>query len=157
MRRDPAAVTVRHGEHGDLPVCVDLVRQNITTGSFQALDFDPEITRETLTRRIDSSDAVVLVACLQESDIIGLCVGHLTSSSFGKDLVAGEEILFVQVGKRGGWAAPKLIHAFTRWAVGEGARRITFGNAYGMNDRAYTKLFRRFGFQRAGSIMYLEV
>lgn len=142
--------------YGQIDELTDMIRADAAEGSYAHLTFDPATVRESLTNYIDDEHRTLLSAVDGQSTI-GFIAGHMEKSLIGPDLIAGEVAFYVRPEKRGGRTATLLIREFCRWAVRNGARRIVFGNAAGMNDRAYTRLFKRYGFKQMGSIMVMEV
>lgn len=152
--RGPVEITPAGHEH--LDELVPMIGRDAAEGSYAHLEFDPDITRETVADFIDRSTRTLLLA-VGRQDILGFIAGQLSRSLIGPDVVAEEVAFYVRPEYRGGRTAVLLARDFSRWAVQHDARRIVMGNAAGMNDKAYTKLLKRFGFQQMGSIMVMEV
>ncbi len=52
-------------------------------------------------------------------------------------------------------AAQALIESYLGWAQEMGRQRVNAGNSAGMDDSRYVRLMEGFGFERAGSLMYM--
>ena len=153
------SVRVRLATYSDIPTLVELTREHIEASNYAGMRFDPDIMRDTFVRFIDEENRTCLLVEDQDNRTIGYTGGWVGQAMFGPDITANEEIFLVRQDERGQLVpAKRLVHAFCRWAAGWGAKRITFGNSAGIvRDEAYVRFFERYGFRRAGSIMFLEV
>lgn len=137
----------------DLPDLVVLGREMHGTSTYAPMDFDAERLKETITELMNKSQFVV-VAEGTNGEVIGVMLGMVTQSWFGRDMVANDLALFVTRDERGGMAAVKLIKAFVHWAKLAGAKQIRPGVTTG-HTRA-EKLFERLGFARCGASFVME-
>jgi len=140
----------------DLPRIIELGQRMHEGSTFADMDFDPEVTAQTMIACMDAPNGTVLVA-RKRGHIIGGVAAVTMPSFFGRDTVASDLAVFVEAGKRGRAAGYFILEAYVDWAKAQGVKRINLGNSAGTNDAAYQKLTGRLGFSRAGALMYLRV
>lgn len=141
----------------DVAAIARLAAQMHASSTFADMHFDPLILGGTALRLMDSDDGLALVAETDDGQIIGGILALISPSFFGTDRVASELGVFVAPEHRGSRAAGQLVGEYVAWAKARDAKRINSGNSAGMDDEKYVRFMTRLGFQRAGSLMFMEV
>lgn len=150
-----ARVSVREATFDDLVALIDMGEAMARTSNFRHLRFDGRQFGEFLVSLIVGPQSVVLVS-EQDGEVTGAVLGMVTRSMIGPDHMASDLSFFVRPEHRASRAGVALLRRFIKWAVDAGAKRISMGNSAGMDDERYVKLLSRYGFDRAGSLMYMN-
>lgn len=118
--------------------------------SYSHLDYDHEVLVDM--SEIWIADPEWHYASVAEKDgyIFGMYVGSITQYYFGKDLVAVDQLLFIDPSKRGGIAAMRLIKDFEQWARSRGAKEVRPAVSTGVNIDQTKKLYESLGFETVG-------
>lgn len=146
--------TVRQATFDDLKEIIDMGGQMAGTSNFSHLTFDPRLFGEFVVDLIANDAQRVFVADAGDGTLAGALLGLASRSFIGPDTVVSDASFFVRPDMRASRAGVQLLRAFVDWAQEIGARRVNMGNSAGMDDDRYVKLLSRYGFTRAGSIMY---
>jgi GNAT superfamily N-acetyltransferase len=72
-------------------------------------------------------------------------------------LIATELVLYVRPESRGSSIAARLVAEFITWAKSIGAEIAAAGSTTGVNEELTVRLYERFGFQRIGTNLELEL
>lgn len=144
---------LRFASMDDLTALAALGQEMHAASSYAPMDFDPDRLMVTITELMDKSQFVV-VAEGTNNEVIGVMLGMVTQSWFGRDMVANDLALVVKRNARGSLAAVNLVKAFVQWAKLAGAKQIRPGVTTG-HARA-EKLFERLGFTRCGASFVME-
>jgi len=149
-------VLVREATFDDLVDLLNMGEEMARTSNFRHLRFDGRIFGEYLVNLIASPQGCVLVAD-KGGTVVGAMLGACSQSFIGPDKAASDMSFFVRPEYRASRAGIALLRRFIKWAEDAGAKRINMGNSAGMDDERYVKLLSRYGFARAGSLMYMNV
>jgi GNAT superfamily N-acetyltransferase len=149
---------IRLATEKDLPTLINMGRVMHEESNFRDLPFDERVTTETLRGLIRSRTGCVWLADSNEHTM-GAIGGQLSRAFFSQEAVAEDKFLFVRPQYRGVKlrVTDELLRHFCTWAAENGARRITICNSAGAPDDLFTKKLGRYGFQVAGSVMFMEV
>lgn len=137
----------------DIPAMLELGRAMCAEGYYAGMNFDEHKISGLLHRLIDGGFAAVHEAGGQ---MVGLMIGAMGETWFGRDLNAIEYALYVTPDHRGGSAATRLLDAFTDWAKENGAREITVAQSTGVMVEKTAKFYQRMGFAPMGGVFKLR-
>ena len=150
--------TVRPAKDSDIPTLINMGREFHKNSNFSDLEFDP-LFIDAHFRRLMSRDACCLLIAVDSSRTIGFISGSASGAMFGPDTIASEDLFYVEPDMRGAKSgvSTELLRAFCHWAADQGAARISIANSAGTDDDKFQRLLETYGFQKAGSVMYVEI
>ncbi len=82
-----------------------------------------------------------------DGKIIGMIGGAVVEDFFGYDKYVTDFVLYVDPAHRGGWAAPRLIRIFEKWAWENHAIEICLGVSTGIHMEDTVGLYERLGYK----------
>lgn len=147
---EPAPVTVRPANLGDIPVLACLLGELFA----QEHDFTPDSLAQMrgLSMLFDLDDKVRILAAVRSGTVIGMAVLHYGVSTALGGRVATLEDVVVTKDARGTGAGKALMAAVIEQARADGAQRITLLTDH---DNAIGQAFyRSFGFERSGMVPF---
>lgn len=142
---------IRPYQPEDLPDCIELGRAMHSESSFASHPFVPAKIRQLSDQCLNNPNYVCFVA-KREDALIGLMVGLKCEHYFSDHSYAADLALYVLPPYRGSTAAVRLVSQFIHWATQVGCQEIRCGVTAGINDAMADKLYKRFGFEFAGSL-----
>lgn len=156
MADTPEYVTIRQADtdQADLRVLIAMASEMHSHSTFKPLTFDAKHFGHWLVEMIVGPNHAVLIAEV-DGEVAGAVLASVFPAMFSPELVASEHAIFVRPEYRDTGAGQALISAYLGWARDMGAKRVNAGNSAGMDDSRYVRLMQRFGFEKAGSLMYL--
>lgn len=141
---------IRTANLSDIAVLVDMGRQmHAESPRYSRLSYCAEKVETTLITMINSPDAIVLVAEVNEK-IQGAALALIDQEWFSHDKVASELVLFVTPDNRGALIAAKLIACMDGWAERKGVPYLQAGASTGVQPERTAGLYEHMGFQRYG-------
>lgn len=147
---------VRTAKLPDVPALVALGKSFIQEApNYSSRDFDADALLRNLEGVISGQGAVFVVESDQK--IIGGIVCLTTKDWFNNDVIAFEQVFYVQPEYRASRAPLFLIDAFVNWAKHMGASRIQCGTTTGINTKGCLRLYERFGFREYGTLLDMEL
>jgi GNAT superfamily N-acetyltransferase len=111
-------------------------------------NFNPEKLRSLVCMK----DVFCAMSRNADGEYIGFFIGSLNSNFWGNDVTADDMAIFVKPSCRGSSAGVRLIQAFEKWAIENGAKRIYLAQATGVAVDKTTRLFEKLGYQIVGSV-----
>lgn len=141
---------------GDETAVLELARINVEE-NLPHLDFDPEVTAQTIADSITTGNPTGFV-CESDGQIVGYAMCRIEGYAFTTGIFVILESIYVHPDKRGtrAAAAGHLIRAFKGWGDIVGAREKIVGTANGYKPEQVARLFERFGAVRKGYYMKIE-
>lgn len=115
----------------------------------------PEALKQNLLNVIDGDGAIFVVEL--DSIIVGGIVCATTKDWFNDDLIAFEQVFYVDPEYRATSAALLLIDAFLEWAKSMQADRVQCGTTTGIQTKGCLRLYERFGFRVYGTLLDMEL
>ena len=88
-----------------------------------------------------------------DNNIVGFLIGRNTSSFFGDDLVATDNMVYILPEFRGHGLLKPMIDLFEDWARKHGCKRIDLGVTVGINNDAVCNMYRKLGYKDLGTIL----
>lgn len=151
-------VTLREAdtEQADLRVLIAMANEMHSDSTFKPLPFDAQHFGRWLVDMIVGPQHLVLIVEI-DGEVAGGVLASVFPAMFSPELVASEHAIFVRPEYRRSRAGQALIEAYLSWARDMGAKRVNAGNSAGMDDSRYVRLMQRFGFEKAGSLMYMTL
>ncbi|OTG58830.1 GNAT family N-acetyltransferase [Acinetobacter sp. ANC 4204] len=147
---------VRTAKLPDVPALVALGKSFIQEApNYSSRDFDADALLRNLEGVISGQGAVFVVESDQK--IIGGIVCLTTKDWFNNDVIAFEQVFYVQPEYRASRVPLFLIDAFVNWAKHMGASRIQCGTTTGINTKGCLRLYERFGFREYGTLLDMEL
>ncbi|MCC7310798.1 MAG: GNAT family N-acetyltransferase [Sulfuritalea sp.] len=140
---------IRPATLADLPRLIQLAKTMHAESRLAVLSFNPDKVLAMLTYCLQSG---LLLVAERDGEIIGGFAGIIEEHWFSDDLVATDMGLFVEPGKRGGFAAAALVSAFLDWAEQRGAKMTDILINTGVRVEDTAKLLDRLGGGRVGLI-----
>lgn len=110
---------------------------------------------QTVFDYIKSDGGLALVAVNDKKYVVGMFLGCISQSFFGKDIIASDTLLYVDKEHRGGFHGASMIKKFVEWSKLSGAKQIRPGVSTG--DEVASKVYERLGFKNVGLNFCLEV
>lgn len=137
----------------DIPRLVELGALMHAESRYARLSFSREKVAAILQAVIERGAVFVAE---RDGEIIGGFAGVVEPHWFSTDLIATDLALFVEPGKRGGFAAAHLVDAFLDWAAQRGAVMTDILINTGIRTEDTARLFDRLGGKAAGLIYTWE-
>lgn len=146
---------IRQATGSDLEALVTLCREAWEVSPYKGVPFNERRTRNSMKMRLMVPNCYVGV--VENNGIQGLIVGGIVPLSWAYGDLASDEILYIRPQYRGHGVA--LIRGFIDWAKGfASVKAIMPGVSFGGDEGERSeRLYERLGFQRIGSVFYLEV
>ena len=145
---------IRLATESDIADLVKLGQEMHQESNFASLTFDVKKTEDYVKNLMSYG----VVFCSEDNGkVTGFIAGFLYQPYFSYDFMASDIGLFVSKDARGGMAAPKLIDAFTKWAMEKGAKQIRPGISVGGNIEGVGRLYQRMGYSMVGSVFMKEI
>ncbi|OTG80806.1 GNAT family N-acetyltransferase [Acinetobacter sp. ANC 4558] len=147
---------VRVATLGDVPAIIQIARQFILEAPNYS---NRELSEESLTKNlqavINGSGAVVLAE--RQSKVVGGIVCLTSKDWFNDELIAFEQVFYVDPKFRSSRAPFLLLEAFIRWSKLMKANRIQCGTTTKINTKGCLRLYERFGFREYGVVFDMEL
>lgn len=140
---------IRPATLDDLPRLLALGRAMHAESRYSVLSYSADKVLDMLM--LVMQRGLVLVA-ERDGHVIGGFAGIVEPHWFSTDLIATDLALFVEPGKRGGFAAAALVGGFLDWAEQRGAKMTDILINTGVRIEATASLFERLGGRNAGLI-----
>lgn len=150
-------MNIREAQVDDLQSIIALGLIMHKTSNFRNLQFDGRFFGERLVNLMADPHGLVIVAEDPEDGLVGGLLASIGPYVASPDLVAYELAFYLSPKHRGSGVARQILSRYRQWAVRKGARRIMAGNSAGANDEGYVKLLESSGFERAGSLMFIDL
>ena len=149
---------VRPATEDDVPTLVEMGQKFHADSNFSDLQYDPVFIKRHFYRLLSWTTCCLLIAVDSERTI-GFMSGSVSAAMFGPDLIAMEDLFYVEPDMRGSKAgvSHELLRQFCYWAAEQGVARISIINVAGTDDDKFQRLLGTYGFRKAGSAMYLEI
>jgi len=116
---------------------------------FSSYHFDPQKAINNIGAWIHGGDERFLLVAEKDGVVVGMLFAALKRPWFGDDLLASEEVFYVQPEHRGSRAAYILMREFCSIAKARGARHLRAGVATGSGPAA-ERLYQHFGMHYVG-------
>jgi GNAT superfamily N-acetyltransferase len=144
---------IRPATFNDLPRLIELGEAMHGESRFKAMRFSQQKV-EAMLRRLMERGFVAVAE--RDGEIIGGFAGMLEEHWFSEDTLATDLALFVEPGRRGGFAAAALVGAFLDWARRRNPTIIDIGVNTGVRTHETARLFEKLGGQPAGLLYTWE-
>lgn len=136
---------------------VDIGERMCAESRFARLGYDRELAEAFALRILRDPLFIGFGYFTTLGQLLGMAVGTCGPTlPFSREIVANEQLLFIDKGHRAAHAAAKLINAFVEEAILRGARDITFSNGTGYQADRVGKLFEFCGLSRVGGLYVME-
>lgn len=135
----------------DIVAMMRLAKKMHAEGMFRDFDYDHQKVAE-IGRQVLHNSNHFGVLCEQDGEIIGMMVGYVVEFYFGHDLVAQDQVLYVDKTRRGGLGAARMIEKFVEWATEKGAKEIQLGQTVGIDPALVDRLYTSMSFTLAGQL-----
>ena len=147
--------SVRHALEADVPAMVELGRRmHAESPTYRELSYSPEKAAALGLRVVGTllNPGGALVAEVN-GRIVGMLAGYVVEHWFSHDKVASDYVLYIDPEHRGGMTAVRLIRAFERWAIAQGATVLLPGVSTGVKTEQTRDLYRALGYEPYGVAM----
>ena len=148
----PLAVTVRRWLPADFAAVFALGGRLHELSRFSFLPFDQACVRQFFDLHISQPRKRCGLIALRGSLSIGMLAGYIEAYSFCNELVASDEVFFIDPAHSGGWAAARLLKAFQAWAIEAGAREVHIATATGIDPERAGRFFEHFDLRPIGAL-----
>jgi len=140
------------------PAIVEDVKNIVLLGStmhqegiYKSFPYDLQKCAVMAMEYIRNPNKLLLVALNEDSQMVGMFFGYMTQHYFGPTVIAVEQLLYIVVNSRGGRLAFRIMKAFEKWAVAQGAQSLVFGQSNnGANDK-WDTFCSRLGYSKIGA------
>ncbi len=147
---------VRAATHADVDRLVGFGQQlSSESPAYSERKFCPGTAACHFHNMIDSGGVIFVVEL--GGQIVGGIAGSTTKDWFNDDLIAFEQVLYVEPEYRATRAALLLIEAFFEWSKSMNAQRIQSGTTTGIQTKGCLRLYEQFGFREYGTLLDLEL
>lgn len=126
-----------------------LTRQMHAEGLFKHAPLDEAKVRATFARLIDHGFLVVNHGSEGVDAMFG---GQISEFWYSSERLASDLIFFVRPGRRGGFAAVRLIQAFVSWGQENHASEICIAQSSGVRVEQFAHLMTGMGFDHVGGV-----
>lgn len=147
-----AALEIRRWLPSDLPQVLAFSRRLHELSRFSFLNFDEARVRRLFDVHVEQPQKRCGLIALQGSRSLGILAGYIEHYRFCSELVAVDEIFFIDPAFSGGWAAVRLLKAFRTWAIEAGAREVHIGTATGINSERTGRFLQHLDFEPIGAL-----
>lgn len=114
---------------------------------FRPLPFSQEKAQQLIEALIARGGAFVADI---GGTLVGMFGGVVVEHFFSTTKMACDVVLYVTPEYRGTRIAPRLVHAFERWAIEAGADELVLGVSTGIEADRTASLYERLGYERSG-------
>lgn len=147
---------VRVATNEDIPCFIENAKKFIAEApNYASRKLDDEALKNNLLAVLDGLGAVFVVESKGEPIAGIVCL--TTKDWFNDDLIAFEQVFYVQPEYRTSRASYLLLDAFISWAKHMKANRIQCGTTTGINTKGCLRLYERFGFREYGIVLDMEL
>ncbi len=143
---------IRPAREGDADAVIELGKRMHEESAYAFLPYDLKKVRALFNSYIADPEKQCGLVAEEDSKLIGMFGGYLTSYFFCNEKIACDLIFFVDEKHRGSSAAPRLIRAFRQWASVHGASEICLGVSTQINTERTGKFYERMGLQHVGGV-----
>lgn len=140
---------IRAATLDDMPRLIELAKTMHGESRLAVLSLNADKVLAVLMYAMQSG---LLLVAERDGQVIGGFAGIVEPHWFSDDLFATDLGLFVEPGKRGGFAAAALVSAFLNWAEQRGAKMTDILINTGVRVEDTAKLFAHLGGTQAGLI-----
>lgn len=148
---------VRFATHADIPTMIEMARAlHAESPRYSRLSFAPEKLERLalhLMGTLSTGMQGALLVAEHEGEVAGMFVGFVAEQFFGYDKVASDYTFYVKPEYRGSSAAVRLLSAFERWAVEQGAVDILPGVSTCINTDQTRRFYEKRGYEVYGVAM----
>lgn len=147
---------IRIADENDIADLVKMGQQFIQEApNYSTRTIQPKALEQNLLNVIDGDGAIFVVEL--DSIIVGGIVCATTKDWFNDDLIAFEQVFYVDPEYRATSAPLLLIDAFLEWAKSMKADRVQCGTTTGIQTKGCLRLYERFGFRVYGTLLDMEL
>ena len=142
---------IRELAEGDIQAFIDLCQEQAAE-TIPHMSFERDVVERYAQDAIMADDFLVLLA-ERDDALIGFPVGFANPYMFCRGVTCEQEIMYVRLQNRGGFAAAGLIRAFTLWAEEKQALETYTGVANAFHTERATSFFKRAGYEPVGTYL----
>lgn len=147
---------VRVAEHDDVDALVQFGEWlSNESPSYSRREYSSGAAACHFHNMIESKGVIFVVELCGQ--IVGGIAGSTSKNWFNDDLIAFEQVLYVEPEYRATRASILLIDAFIEWAKSMQATRIQVGTTTGIQTKGCLRLYEHFGFREYGTLLDLEL
>jgi len=140
---------IRLAEEKDLEACVDLGVAMIKEGYYKDFNINLDAMWHHARRALEGSDWLFLV-CEGQYEIEGFFLAQISKTYFGDDLIAEQNLLFIDERYRGGVKTPmNFMRQFRAWAASHNCKRIFFAPTVSIHE-GFNVISKRLGYDYVG-------
>lgn len=144
---------IRKATPADFDTMIALGRNMVAEG-WPNVELDDAKVRAVLEALVVEGYAMVHTT----DDVIdGLLLGSISAFWFSQALCAHDYAFYVAPAARGGYAAPRLVVDFIRWARAGAVAEIVIAVSSGVEIESSGRLLETCGFRRAGGVYKMKV
>lgn len=143
---------IRPFEITDLPVMIDLGSVMHRESAYRDLDYSKDKLLALGTEAIENPDTYYAVIAEDGEFIQGMFCGFLMEHFFGRDKLAADLLVYVHPKYRGGTLLVRMLKAFEKWAVENGAKEMRMGITTELHQERTGKLYDKLGFPQIGTL-----
>lgn len=137
---------IRRAEPSDIGDILALLKVMHAESRFAGIPIEDGRFCANCATWIDSPHCLVAVADA-EAELVGVVIAQLAALDWCDELFAQERYFYVRPGRRGSWAALKLVDEYVSWAAGHKVFETRIGISAGVNDEGARDFFVRLGFK----------
>jgi hypothetical protein len=152
-----AGLAVRQWVPSDFTQVLALGQRLHELSRFSFLPFEPARVRRLFDLHIAQPRKRCGFIAHRGSVSVGILAGRVETYTFCDELVASDEIFFVDPARCGGWAAVRLFKAFRSWAVEVGARELHLATATGIEPERTGRFFGHFDLRPIGALYAMRL
>ena len=147
---------VRVANHSDMTCLIQHAKKlHLESGKYTRRAFDENALSENLTSVLNGSGAIFVAEI--KGQIVGGIVCLTSKDWFNNDVIAFEQVFYVQPEYRATRVPLLLIDAFVNWAKHMKADRIQSGTTTDISTKGCVRLYEHFGFTQYGIMMDMEL
>lgn len=150
---------IRFSKPEDTQAILLLGQQMMEESRFAEYAFNPEKTRQLITRMIERQPDTdcILLAERDDGAVVGMLAGYVMDFFFCNGYVAQDRVYYVLPEYRGSSAAFKLILAFRRWAENKRVVELCINMSVAIDMERFNKFMTHLGFSRCGANFALRL
>lgn len=145
---------IRKYQQTDIPQMIAAIRRFMQpreneTNAYSFLDIDDEVLYKYINQC--SNNPLVFTRVVEhDGKIVGGIQARLVSYFFNRDILALDEILYIDKDVKAIRVSMRLIEAYKNWAKHHGAKEVMLSNSTMIAVKPFTKLVEACGFQQSG-------
>ena len=147
---------VRVATHSDMPCFIENAKRlHSESPKYAIRNLNEKALSENLRSVMDGVGAIFVAE--NNGEVVGGIVCLTTKDWFNDDVIAFEQVFYVQPEYRATRAPLLLIDAFVNWAKYMKADRIQSGTTTDISTQGCVRLYEHFGFIQYGIMMDMEL